>query len=567
MSATTAHAPSPLNTAISLRDPVVTLVAVDSPWRDPNGTFYSFSYGIHVLRASLRTVPDLQHVAVALVDLHTDDPDTFFDAVMATRPTLVALSAYIWSLPVFAGLVARIKRHDPSIVVVAGGPAVRRAVLDLPPYLGLRTQLDAIVPGEGEETIRLLARHHREADWRTTIPGLQWYFDGRWHQSPAAERPDIGLYPSPYQLDLGRTGMTGYIETFRGCPIHCAFCQWGEQKSDRVHSVDYLASHLDGMRKAGIANVFFLDAAFNLSPKAFRNLVEAERQVGVLKDQVVHGHLYPTYLEEHHLEFFDSLRQVQASVGIQSLDEAVLARMGRPFDMRKFQRVLERMRGRLDVDIELIFGLPGDSPETFWRTYERSIELGTSVKVFKCLVLPDALLERSQSMQIDFDPTTFAIHSCQGWTARDLDEQWQRVVRRAEEFQRPILNDDWVGFVCEPARVLATEQNPSLVQPFDAVAVTSLDGQIAAAAEAWALSGTRRDASAVVFDLRGPTGDVALYVEPMREGQRYFDARDGLAWSYRGNIAQDEAKQLRKVIDVLRPAAVDVVALRAGALP
>jgi radical SAM superfamily enzyme YgiQ (UPF0313 family) len=551
----------------SLRDPAVTLVAVDSPWRDPNGTFYSFSYGIHALRASLQSAADLQHVSVSLVDLHTDDPDAFFAAVEATRPTLVALSAYIWSLPVFAGLVARLKRHDPTLVVVAGGPAIRRSVLDLPPYRGLREQLDAIVAGEGEETIRQLVRHHREADWRTAVRGLQWFHDGAWHQTAAAERPDIGLYPSPYQLGGGRAGMTGYIETFRGCPIHCAFCQWGEQKSDRVHSVDYLASHLEGMRRAGVANVFFLDAAFNLSPKAFRNLVEAERQVGVLRDQVVHGHLYPTFLEEHHLEFFDSLRQVQAGVGIQSFDEDVLARMGRPFDMRKFQRVLERMRGRLDVDIELIFGLPGDTPESFWRTLERSIELGSSVKVFQCLVLPDALLERAGPLQIDFDPQTFAMRSCQGWSARELAETWQRVVRRAEQFHRPILNDDWVGFVCEPAKVLATEQNPSLLDVAEIIALPQLPDEVVRACADWTLAGARRSSEGVVFDLHHSQGPITLHVEPYAEGKRSFDARDGLAWSYRGTVGQQQAKELRRLIDALQPTAERYLPGHAETLP
>lgn len=543
-----------------LRTPHVVLVAVDSPWKDPNGTFYSFSYGVHALRASLLTAPDLAHVQVSVVDLATDDADAFFEAIVALRPTLVALSAYIWSLEVFAGLVARLRRHDPRIAIIAGGPAARRSVLDLAPHRGLRDGIDAMVPGEGEEVIREVVRAHLRANWQTEVAGLELPRPSDWHRNLPAPRPDIEAYASPYELGLAPRGMTGYIETFRGCPIHCAFCQWGEQNSDRVHSTDYLVRHLEGLRSTDVHNVFFLDAAFNLSPKAFRNLVAAEQQVGVLRDKVVHGHLYPTYLEEHHLDFFDSLLQVQASVGIQSFDPEVLKRMGRPFDIKKFERVLGKMRGRLDVDIELIFGLPGDNPTSFWRTYERAIELGNSVKVFKCLVLPDALLERAEALQIVYDPRTFAIESCLGWSAADLEREWERVVRRAETFPRPILNDDWVGFVCDDDQTLANIKT-SATQPvvaIDAGAVAALGGHVDAVASGWGVGGARQDGQGLFFDLSGPTGQIVLRVERQTQETRFFHALDGLAYSYRGQIGQAEAPELKRVIEALHGKAVEL---------
>ncbi len=536
-----------------LRTPSVVLVAVDSPWKDINGTFYSFSYGVHALRASLMTAPDLQDVTVATVDLETHDPDAFFEAVIAHRPTLVALSTYIWSLPVYRGLVQRLRRHDPSIAIIAGGPAARRSVMDLQPYLPLRDGLDAIVPGEGEEVIREVARHHRKPEWKAGIAGLEWWTGSAWHQNVPAPRPDIDAYASPYELGLAPRGMTGYIETFRGCPIHCAFCQWGEQNADRAHSVDYLVRHLEGLRDTEVFNVFFLDAAFNLHNKAFRNLVEAERQVGVLKDKVVHGHLYPTYLQEAHLEFFESIGQVQASVGIQSFDEEALKRMGRPFDLRKFERTLGLMKGRLDVDIELIFGLPGDNPESFLRTLDKAIEYGNSVKVFQCLVLPDALLERADALQIKYDPETFAIESSMGWTRADLERYWQQVLRRAEDVPERVQHNDWVGFVCEEAAPPAERDKPrrQAPEPIAAGAIANLGGEIGAAQAGWAFDGARRDGARLFFDLQGPTGEVVVHVERQTPDGRFFHAQDGLAYSYRGEIGQAEAPGLLRVIAAL----------------
>lgn len=535
-----------------LRTPSVVLVAVDSPWKDTNGTFYSFSYGVQTLRASLRSDPSLADVDVAIVDLEADHADAFFEAVMAHRPTLVALSTYIWSLPVFRGLVAKIRRHDPSIRIIAGGPAARRSVFDLAPWQGLRDSLDAVVPGEGEGVIRELARHHRKADWRSEIAGLEWWTGSDWHRNPPAPRPDIDAYASPYELGMGPRGLTGYIETFRGCPIHCAFCQWGEQNADRVHSVDYLVRHLEGLRDAEVFNVFFLDAAFNLQNRAFRNLVEAERQVGLLKTKAVHGHLYPTYLQESHLEFFDSIGRVHAAVGIQSFDEEVLKKMGRPFDLKKFQRTLSMMKGRLKVDIELIFGLPGDNPDSFLRTLDTAIEYGHALKAFQCLVLPDALLERADAMQIVFDPETFAIQSAMGWTRADLERTWEQVMRRAEEFEERVQHFDWVGFVCDPDEVSSSDRQQRIdPTPIAAAAIEGLPGAVDAVAQGWRFDGARQDGTRVLFDLHGPNGNVELRVERQTPDARFFHAQDGLVYSYRGEVGQTEAPDLLRVIETL----------------
>lgn len=547
----------------------IALIAVDAQWRDPNGTFFSFSYGIEALRASILSAPDLADVEVRIIDLSSDDPDEYFAAIADFRPTLVGLSTYIWSLDVFAGLTERLRRHDPRIVIVAGGPAARRNVFDLPPHHALRDRLDAIVPGEGESVIRELVRHHLDPAWRSQVAGLELPQRGLWRSSGEAERPDIGAFPSPYQLDLAPKGKSGYVETFRGCPIHCAFCQWGDQKSDRVHNAEYLARHLEGLRRAEVPNVFFLDAAFNLSPRAFRSLVAAEEEVGVLKDMIVHGHLYPTFLQDHHLEFFDKCGQIQASVGIQSFDPEVLQRLGRPFDIDRFQRVLRRMRGRVDVDIELIYGLPGDNPESFRRTLETSLDLGHSVKIFRCLVLPDALLERAAEMAIQYDPRTFEMLACEGWPADVYESEWQRVTELAASFDRPILNEDWVGFVVRPhqghgdAAPPKADARPDMHELRSSLASAAIDRlreAIAGAAAGWSLRGVRERDRLLLFDLAAPSEEVVLEVVPLAAGARFFAERDGLAYSHRGHLSRESAPGLRRVIDVVHGDALGAIA-------
>ena len=108
--------------------------------------------------------------------------------------------------------------------------------------------------------------------------------------------------------------------------------------------------------------------------------MEAERSVDALSRFSVHGHFYPTHVKDEHLEFLDRVGKAQVSIGVQSFDPEVLAKLGRPFDLVRFERVLRELRGRIQIDVELIFGLPGDNPASFRRTLERTAEIADSVR-------------------------------------------------------------------------------------------------------------------------------------------------------------------------------------------
>ena len=69
----------------------------------------------------------------------------------------------------------------------------------------------------------------------------------------------------------------------------------------------------------------------------------------------------------------------------------------------------------------LILGLPGDSPASFRDTLRRALELPCRIRVYLCLVLPDAFLTRAPpEYAIDFDPITLQMRSCLGWSEAEL---------------------------------------------------------------------------------------------------------------------------------------------------
>lgn len=534
------------------REPRIAFLARDLVWEDKSGGSLPFSYAARKLEASLRSAPDLAHVETAMFDLRTNDVDAFFERIRAFRPSVVAASTYIWSVQLFCQLAERIHRWDPEVRFVMGGPAARASVLALAPYAPYVPYIDAIVTGEAEEIIRCIAREHLRPDWKKTVPGLQVHSPFGWRKTAPMDRPVLDSYASPYQIGIVPHGGIGFLETFRGCPMSCAFCQWGVDQPDRVYSAEYLAAHLRGLDAAGVDRVYVLDAGFNLSPRAFRNLVQAEREVGVLKKWQVLGHIYPTFINDEHLQFFETFRRAEISVGVQSFDKEILKKLERPFDLARFEHVLGEMGSRFDVDLEIILGLPGDNPASFRRTFERAIATGTTVRVFYCLALPDALLERAGELAVDFDPETFWVRSCQGWSAESLRTEWEYVCQVASTMYRPNLGPNWVDFRPWSKASPQSDARSAMSSALGGDLVERLRQAVDRRDSGWRLSAARREGELLLLDLDGRFGRrLVLEVVEAREGRGSYVEREGIAYSHRGELAREETMPLRQLIEAV----------------
>jgi hypothetical protein len=94
------------------------------------------------------------------------------------------------------------------------------------------------------------------------------------------------------------------------------------------------------------------------------------------------------------------------------------------------------------VAVEVIMGLPGDSPENFRRNFERARRLPCALRVYHCVVLPSALMIRSPPEHaLEYDPISLKMQSCLGWPAGSiaaeagfLDQEARRPGGQAGEF-------------------------------------------------------------------------------------------------------------------------------------
>jgi radical SAM superfamily enzyme YgiQ (UPF0313 family) len=395
------------------------------------------SYGIRRILAALMADSGVPNAQVALIDVQRPDVDAYVQALEEFEPDLVGFSIYVWSTPCLVEVARRLKAKRPECRVVFGGPSARTALFDLRPYAPAHRYLDAVVSSEGEETFRDIARLpelSRKA--LESVGGLELPLPlGWWRTAPRVPIGDLDRIASPYQVGVMKHGTVAYLETYRGCPFSCTFCEWGAENSTKaVFSADYIARELEAFARHAASAVFLVDAGLNLNPRAFRNLREAESRVGFLKTVGFWSEIYPSLVREEHLEFLSSVKAGYLGIGLQSIDPQVLKGLERPFDQRRLETVVRQVSGVAHAEVQIIFGLPGDSPAGFRRTLEVARSLPVNVRAYGCLVLPDALMTRAKpEWDVRYDPVTLRMRSCQGWSEEELGEirEWIGAEARA----------------------------------------------------------------------------------------------------------------------------------------
>ncbi|MBU6386445.1 MAG: radical SAM protein [Planctomycetes bacterium] len=389
------------------------------------------SYGIHRIQAAIIANPFFANTEVRIIDLGVDNPEAYFEELVRFDPQLIGYSLFVWSTSCLVEVAKRFRVHSNGSVQVFGGPSARSALLDLAPFAPAHLYADALVIRDGEEAFNQMAMQLDELQDRVKVKKAFELIEGveipsplGWYRSMArVGKGSMDHLPSPYQMGLMRYGAFGYLETFRGCPMSCRFCEWGMMDvSQGCFSEDYLTRELEALAEVSPQAVFDVDSGLNLNAQAFRNLSNAESKVGILKKTGLWCEIYPSKIKPEHLDFLSACGPTYLGVGLQSIQPTVLKSLNRPFGKENFEGAIKQLREVVEsVEIQIIFGLPTDSPAGFLETLAFARSQGVGVRVYHCLVLPDALLTRGKpEWQMEFCPQTLSMHSCVGWTETDI---------------------------------------------------------------------------------------------------------------------------------------------------
>lgn len=501
------------------------------------GRYNPFSLGIRQLQATIALSPQLADWEVVPVDSQTLHAEEWLQQILDIKPDVVGFSAFVWSFPVFVQVAQRLRQLAPKMRLILGGPCARPVMFTLPRYQGHEFLFDAVVAGEGEWVLpALLGQSAWNPQELQQLPGVHVPARSGWLSGPVAEpdRPldELASAILSHLVDFKRTVS---VERYRGCPMSCAFCQWGDWTvPHRVFGEERMRLELQTLKDQGTTSIQLVDAGLNLNTRAFKNFKQADAEVGLMKMATLHACVYPSYLTDEHLEFISQCHRPVLDLGVQSFTQSALDAMGRPFRLERFERVVAELTRISKVEAELILGLPGDNPEAFKQGVLKLLEMNCKLRVFHCLVLPDALMSRqTPAHKLVFDPETFRVTSCLGWSEQDLHETRAWLEDLTVRVGGDAFDNMWAFYNAEEAASAISLQIQPVLEFLPEMQQHLAPLVHEATAGAWALTEVGHARRSMRTRLTGKDLELQLDFVPLRDGAQHYRSGHGVAVSYR----------------------------------
>lgn len=329
------------------------------------------------------------------------------------KPAFIGFSCYSWNTEYNKALASAIKEKHPECLVVFGG----HDVPDDFDMLKENSFIDVLCHGEGEETVRNLLEAYSLGKAFDDVANISFRKkSGEFVRTATVAQTRLD-YPSPYLEgwfdDIIRnhpdTTFNATIETSRGCPYRCAYCDWADAKTKvRFAPFERLVEEIKWMGEHKIAFLWGTDANFGVND---RDMTIIDEIVKVKKETGYPERMRCNYAKNKFENVFAIVRKLKdcgldrmgATLSFQSLTPQVLENIGRAnVSLDYYKKLLsvynkENMRSYS----ELILGMPGETYESFAKCIATLFEIGQHYvfETYPCIVLPNAIMNQKSYIE------------------------------------------------------------------------------------------------------------------------------------------------------------------------
>ena len=320
-----------------------------------NARYSHCGYAARTLQANLS--PECGPFAIVETDL-TITPIQLADRIVQHAPKIVCFPIYLWNSRIICETARILRQIAPSYLLLAGGPEITRT------YDG-HLLFDTLVIGEGETVLDACCRQilagGRPEHWIEALP-----------VSPESLQLPYSLYTED---DLRQR--TVYVEASRGCPYGCTYCT-SARTGLRLIPLEKLLPAFDALWRRGLRKFKFLDRSFNAPSEHAQAILSFFRE-RVDSATTLHFEINPDHLDP---KLFALIREfpegsLHLEAGVQTLNPEVARKIGRSPDTGKTLESLRRLirETGATVHADLIFGLPGESWDSFRAGFNRMIRV------------------------------------------------------------------------------------------------------------------------------------------------------------------------------------------------
>lgn len=318
------------------------------------------------------------------------------------NPFIFGFSCLVWNMEYNKVLAEKIKSKYPDCFIVFGGHNIpfNTDILKDCPYV------DALIHGEGEHSFTELIKAVDSGDF-SSLTNTSLRLDGKIIETPSkAFCESLDELPSPYLTGVfdrfferfPDVSLHAIIETNRGCPYSCAFCNWCYTEKIRYFPMEKIRAEIDWLAEHKISYCYCADSNFGISKRDIevaRYVVETNKKTGYP------GIFKPCYAknsDDYVFEIGKLLNENGVDKGVtlayQSLNSDTLESIGRKnLDVEYYTKLNSRYSAAgIPTYTEFILGLPGETYESFCDGMCYLLDAGqhNSMAVYTCQVYCNA---------------------------------------------------------------------------------------------------------------------------------------------------------------------------------
>ena len=410
-------------------------------------TGYWIPYSIGCLWSYASQFEDIkQNVDLKDIIFRRENVDTLVDRL--EDPDIIAFSCYMWNWEWSKAVAQRVKERYPKCKIIFGGPQVT----DRPEeeeFFKHHKYVDSISLAEGEQSFTDILRNLISGKLIEKI-----------YNYPRLDELDI---PSPYLTgvfekiiaDNPDVLWNGTLETNRGCPFACTFCDWGGLTYSKLKKFpeEKVLQELHWMAHNKMDYVTIADANFGVftdrDMKFTEELVELQKEYGY--PQVVDATWYKNSSEEIMeivKKFISSGFNRGLTLSVQSMDMDVLEEIKRRnMEFSNLKHIFDICnREQIPSYTELILGLPKETFESWSKGLCDVIEMGqhNAIESWLAQLLENAHLNTpGQRTEHEID-TVVVKDYISGFEEEDGISESVTLVRGTKDMPMPKFIDSWM---------------------------------------------------------------------------------------------------------------------------
>jgi radical SAM superfamily enzyme YgiQ (UPF0313 family) len=385
------------------------------------------------------------------------------EAIAAREPWLVGFTCYLWNIDRTLWIAEQLKLRRPEMLVLVGGPEItgdNRWTLEHPAVdfaavgegeqtfaelLAALATIDhfTLAPPRKQAGISEPQRHRDTENDRgvgtpsvQSLPSVPLRLCGESDSAPPRLRvgdsiawPDAlrsiaGLHvsgmtlppafrkPLPHLNEISSPYLCGILdaadeqmlllETIRGCVYKCKFCYYPKSYDDLYYvAEEKIVANLRHARERGAREVVLLDPTLNQG-RNFDKFVELLARENLERQFTYFGELRAEGIKESTAKLLKQANFTEVEIGLQSIDPLAMDLMDRKNNMKAFERGVRALLDvGIDVKVDLIIGLPGDTVDSVRRglDYLHANRFFSSIQVFNLAILPGTAF-RSEAEQL-----------------------------------------------------------------------------------------------------------------------------------------------------------------------